>query len=85
MRKIGVDVILSCCSSTFWVLLHEFIQSSNGVIIPLRSNIELLNVLWLQVLGDSLKHPFVTIDFTIVVMLQSEQEVNLSTSEVIVV
>jgi hypothetical protein len=44
-----------------------------------------LDELWLQVSGNTLQKPSVGVDLTVVVVLQSKDEVNFSSSEVFIV
>lgn len=61
------------------------VHLSKGVVTWSSSNIELLDIDWVKIFCNTLEKPFVTIDLSIVVVLQSEHEVDLSASEVVVI
>jgi hypothetical protein len=52
-----------------------------GVIISPRSNIEHHGELWLEVLANALEEPLVTVDFTVVVMLNGKDEIYSPTTQ----
>jgi hypothetical protein len=52
-----------------------------GVIISPRSDIEHHGELWLEVLANALEEPLMTIDFTVIVMLNGKDEIDSSTTQ----
>lgn len=80
-----IDNDLRAASTAVRYSLHMLVELGHGVIASSSSNIKLLNIFWLQVLGNTLEQPFKTINFAIIVVFEGEYEVDLSSSEVGVV
>lgn len=80
-----IDNDLRAASTAVRNSLHMLVELGQAVIARSSSNIKLLNIFWLQVLGNTLEQPFKTINFAIIVVFEGEYEVDLSSSEVGVV
>jgi hypothetical protein len=66
-------------------IIQVLVELSHGVVSWPGSNINLLDIGWLQILSDAMNHPLVTIDLAIVFVLQGKHKIDFPTSEIIVI
>ena len=75
--SLHVDLELTSAAADAGVGDHVLVESSQGVLIRPRSNVEQDRVLGVQVLGDSVEVPVVRVNLALVLLLDSEHEVDL--------
>mmetsp|Transcript_9471 Transcript_9471/g.14522 ORF Transcript_9471/g.14522 Transcript_9471/m.14522 type:complete len:225 (-) Transcript_9471:210-884(-) len=71
----------SATSAAAFVVEHVLVELGDGVVVGPGPNVEHEGVLGLQVLADALEEPLVTVDLPVVLLLQSEDEVNATTGQ----
>ena len=68
-----------------WVIEHILVKLSDSVVVSSRTNIEHEGELRLKILAYALVKPFVTVDLSIVSLLEGENEVNSTAHKSLVI
>ena len=76
---------LTAASSTIIILEHVLIELCDGIVVGSGTDIKHECILRLQVLADTLEEPLMTIDFTVISLFNSENEINSSTFEGLII
>ena len=82
-RIVNSNLDFATNTTSLWMRSHEIDKLLDGVVIWTRANIEHETILGFQVLADSLEEPLVGVDLTIVPVLDTEHEVDATTTEVV--
>jgi hypothetical protein len=66
----------STASATVVIVDHVFVQLGNGIIISSGSDVQHQGVLWLEILAKALEKPLVTVDLTIIPLLNGKDKID---------